>query len=369
MAKTPLRIGFNGGPFCQPGMRGLGRHTLELILGLKQIEPELEISLYCYEEIHHSYKELLPFVKFRDKKIRPKFLWDFFFLAWEIKKDKLDIFHSTNNLGVPLLSGVPSMVTIHDTFTHRARLPWRRGYRNWWAALMYRLELLAVMSAKKFLTVSESAKAEIHEEMMIPNEKIVVTYNGSSFNFPEGEQHKEDYYLYVGGLETRKNIKPMLEAILAFNEKRIPKIPLKLVGSLHGANTEIRGILEKHSELFHLINNVRDSELADYYRKARALIFPSLEEGFGLPLVEAMRSGCPAVVSDIKVFKEIAQESALYFSPQNPSDIKNKLVLLEESPDLAKSLVKSGLERSKEFTWEKMATRTYSEYVKVLNKL
>ena len=78
MGALPTKIGFNGRPFCQPGIRGLSRHTLELILHMRALDPELEVVIYCYDEIHPTYKALLPFATFRDQRVSPKLFWDLF---------------------------------------------------------------------------------------------------------------------------------------------------------------------------------------------------------------------------------------------------------------------------------------------------
>lgn len=360
-----MKIGFNGRPFCQSGIRGLGRHTLELIKALKKLHPENEFYIYSYETIDPIYKEQLPFAHFRDKKVRPKILWDLFLLGREIRQDKLDVFHSTNNLGVPVFSAVPLAVTIHDTFTHRSRLPWRMPH-NWWGALVYRLEYFATRNAAIFFTVSQVAKDEIHQEMMLQKSKIVVTYNGCHFQPLSSPTEKSEYFLYVGGLEARKNIKVMLEAIAKYNSGRKQVQPLVLVGSSHSAPLEVMQMIEAHPILFQLVEAIDDARLSDYYAKAKALIFPSLAEGFGLPLIEAMRCGCPVVVSNIKVFREIAQESALYFSPHDPEELRLTLELLDKEPALWKKMILSGKQRSDDFTWEKMAEKTYDEYLKIV---
>lgn len=366
MAKNPKKIGFNGRPFCQEGMRGLSRHTLELILGLRALHPELEFYVYSYGAVSTFYKQALPFVHFRERNVRLKLLWDLFWLGHDVRSDKLDIFHSTNNVGVPWVADLPIFVTIHDHFSHVARYPWGRTPSSWWASLNYRIELCLLRRVAGFFTVSQSAKVEIIHRLNIPDNKIVVTYNGSSLPITTSPDVVEDYYLYVGGLEERKNVGVMLDGFRQFSRQSKAQAKLKIVGKLAGAPTQVINQIMGSPELFSIIESTTDNELAGLYQNARALIFPSLEEGFGLPLVEALGLGCPAVVSEIPVFREIAQDAALYFSPTSASDLSSCLERLAIDTSLRDQLIHRGRQLAARFTWKNMAADVYARYLEVL---
>lgn len=362
MATTPLRIGFNGRPFIVDGMRGLSRHTFELIRELKRQHPDVEIFVYSYDAVSSFYKRQLPFVTFRDRRVRPKLLWDLLLLPREIRADRLDLFHSTINLGVPLISKrFPLYATLHDHFTHAARLPWGKRPREWWAALNYRLELRLLKRAKLFFTVSHAAKADIARSMNLPAAKIKVAYNGVNLSTTD-PRVVGNYFLYVGGLEVRKSVITLLRAMVLLSE-RTP-VKLILAGSLRAATPEVRKLLEERRDLFELREGVSDEELTKLYRNARALVFPSLEEGFGLPLVEAMALGCPVIASDIEVFKEIGTGASLFFKAGDDRDLLRCLTEFEANPSLGERLSQAGPRAAAKFTWAKMAEEVYSSYVK-----
>lgn len=364
-----LRIGFNGRPFCQDQIRGLGRHTLELIKHLKSSHPEIEIYIYSYGRVSDLFKKELSFATFRDNKIRPKFLWDLFFLGRDIKKDKINIFHSTNNLGVPffLFNKTPIFTTIHDTFTHDARIKLGKNPRYWWAGISYRLELFLVKRSNYFFTVSKDAQNSICKKIGIPTGKISVAYNGTDLSLINAPIVLSDhYFLYVGGLEERKNILTLLKAFIIFSGSTPKPYKLKLVGNPQHAPQDVRDLLNKYSNIFILTGNISDQALVQLYQQAEALIFPSIEEGFGLPLVEAMSLNCPVIASDIPVFREIAQNAALYFSPKNIVELKEKLELLAGNLELKNKLTELGKEKSKKFTWIQMSEDIYSIYLKYL---
>ncbi len=361
MGSIPKKIGFNGRPFCRPGIRGLSRHTFELIRELRELDPELEIFIYCYEEVHPSYKELLPYATFRDQKISPKILWDLWVLPKQLRADGIEIFHSTNNLGVPpWWYGGLTFVTIHDAFTHRARWPWR-GPRNWWASFNYRIELALLRGCAAVFTVSETAGAEIDRELRLGGLEPIVAYNGTSLP-TSGPFHRAPFFLYVGGLEERKNIGCLLEGVRLYNTGVLEPIPLVIVGKVSEASDRVRSVLLGSPELFSLREGVNDAELSKLYASATALIFPSKEEGFGLPLAEAFSLGCPAVVSDIQVFRELANDAALFFSPDDPQTLAAQLRRLQTSSELRQELVSKGLDRGRLFRWDAMAKKVYETY-------
>lgn len=368
-----LKIGFNGRPFCQDQIRGLGRHTLELIKQLKHLHPEIEIYIYSYGEISTFFKQELSFAKFRDKKIKPKILWDLFFLSRQVKKDQLDLFHSTNNLGVPffILNKIPIFTTIHDHFTHDARINFGSNPKSWWAAVNYRIELFLLKRSSHFFTVSEDAKNNISKKLGITPQDITVAYNGTNL-LPSpllNEQVIEKYFLYVGGLEERKNILIMLKAFVLFSQLNTEKFKLKIVGNPQLASAEVCELLNTNRDIFILLNAISDHDLSVLYQQAEALIFPSREEGFGLPLVEAMSLECPVIASDIAVFREIAQDAALYFPTTNIEQLKDKLMLVAGNLELRDKLIKLGKEQSRKFTWEKMAKNIFLTYTHFIDNL
>lgn len=368
MQKIPKKIGFNGRPFCQSTMRGLSRHTLELIRYIHGAHPEVEIYIYCFEEISEFYKNELPFAKFRVTKSKPKILWDLVYLARDVRRDQIDLFHSTNNLGVPLWIGrkIPVVTTIHDHFTHEARLPWGRSLKSWWSAVNYRVELLLLLRSDAYLTVSESARLDIGQRLKIDLEKITVAYNGTSLNLSSEGGPVGQYYLYVGGMEERKNILVLLEGFLQFRKSTGQNQQLFLAGDPTHGSAEVQRLVKENPHIFSITGPQSDLQLAQLYQSAQALIFPSKEEGFGLPLIEAMALGCPVIISEIPVFKEIAADAALYFKVDSPESLAAILSTFSQDPELRTQLKEIGRLRAEGFTWPKMGEKIFSTYMKVL---
>lgn len=364
MEKSIKKIGFNGRPFCQDGLRGLGRHTLELIINLKKINPELEIYIYTYDKISSYYKNLMPFAHFQDEKIRPKMVWDLYYLPKKIREDNIDIFHSTNNLGIPFFVDIPCFTTIHDCFTHEERVSWGYSLKKLWSAINYKLEQFIYLKSHAFFTVSESAKIEIHQKLGIPMDKIFVAYNGTSLVSEKDAESGEEYFLYVGGLEARKNINILLEAVLSFNKNSKINFKLKMVGSIDSASSDIRKTIENNSSIIQFLGHQTDTDLVKLYQGSKCLIFPSLKEGFGLPLIEALSLGVPVIASNIPVFREIGNRGVIYFNPESAIDLESKILELIGSKVLKENAKKEAKEIADQYTWEKMARKIYSTYMK-----
>jgi len=362
VAEKAWRIGFNGRPFCSNELRGLGRHTLELIKGLKAQHPELEIFLYTYAPVTEEFKKLLPYATVRDRRVRPKLLWDLWSLRAQLAEDQIDLYHSTINLGVPLLffKKLPLVVTIHDHFTHVAQRPL-------WGRLQYAVEFALLRRSQLVFTVSADAREKIARLMGIRREKIRVSYNGVGLAPVAAPPVEERYFLYVGGMEARKNISVLLEAFLSFHQRE-PTSRLKLVGNPEHASARDRDLIQAHADIIEVVQGAGDAQLAALYQGARALIFPSLEEGFGLPLIEAMALGCPVIASDIEVFKEIGADAALYFPRASASALTEQMRGLEADAELRDRLCARGRERARKFRWETLVAQTYEAYCELLRK-
>ncbi|HXH73692.1 MAG TPA: glycosyltransferase family 1 protein [Bacteriovoracaceae bacterium] len=358
-----MKIGFNGRPFCTEHMRGLSRHTLELIKQLKQLHPDWEFYIYTYGQISSRFKQELPFVHIREDKVFPKIMWDLFSLRKQILEDSIDIFHSTNNLGVPLLfrKKIPLLVTIHDHFTHSYRWPWGKSPRSWWAALNYRIEYALLKRCNHYFSVSENARKNVSEMLSLPLDKITVSYNGANLK-PTNSSFPGNYFLYVGGLEARKNVATLINAFIQYAKAKHSKLIFKMVADPALATSEVQQLLREHTELFQLVGNISDKELGQLYEGALALVFPSLEEGFGLPLVEAMGLGCPVIASDIDVFKEISGDAALFFPAMDQKRLQELFGRLESDSTLRESMKNKGYIRAKLFNWQAMANTVNEVY-------
>lgn len=188
------------------------------------------------------------------------------------------------------------------------------------------------LKAKHILTVSQASKDEIVRELNVPKEKVTVVYNAVSEVFndrsdflvqnPTNEEFlTKDFILTVSSLNPRKNFKRLIEAFLKINK---PDMFLYIVGNVNKHFSEVN-ISDSDSSRIKFFNNITDMELALFYQNTKLFVYPSLYEGFGIPIIEAASQGAKVCVSDIPVFREICGEGVLFFDPENVNDICDKI--------------------------------------------
>jgi glycosyltransferase involved in cell wall biosynthesis len=229
--------------------------------------------------------------------------------------------------------------------------------------------------ADGIITISHFSQEQILERFSVDRGKIHVIYLGIDRDFwrditpEEKERIKSNfhlppsYLLFVGAQEPRKNIGKLIEA-LKIVHSRYGEIPLVLAGregkdSAYVVDRIKACGLEKWITMTGYLN---DLELRSVYRLASAFIFPSVCEGFGLPLLEAMASGIPVIASQSPALPEICQDAALYFDPEQPEDMADTITHVLKEDDLREDLVKKGERRVLDFSWESTARKTLSIY-------
>ena len=253
----------------------------------------------------------------------------------------------------------PTVVTVHDlSFEHHPE--WMAPHDR---VLFQTLVPRAVRRAARVLTVSETTRRDLVERYRVPSERVVVTHNGVHHRFrPDGPRlERPPFLLFVGALHPRKGLVVALEALA-----RLPDAPpLLVVGpAKHGAPAVEAAVarlgLERRVEL---VGHVDDDELARLYRSASAFVFPSLFEGFGLPVVEAMASGTPVVTTTAGSLPEVAGGAAVLVAPGDPAALADGIErALADAPDRRAA----GLANATRFRWDALAERTAAVYREVL---
>jgi glycosyltransferase involved in cell wall biosynthesis len=215
--------------------------------------------------------------------------------------------------------------------------------------------------------------------MKIPPEKIFVTHLGRDEIFSPVVDAKflksvrdkftlpEKFALYVGGISPHKNLSSLLEALVLLNVEYQIKIPLVIVGKADGFHFQaLKERVEylKLSDRVHFTGYVPDDELAALYSQAAIFVMPSLYEGFGLPLLEAMACGAPCAVSRTSSFPEIAGSAAVLFDPLNISSIAEAMHRVLCSDELRAELIKKAPRKAQSFSWENTAKKTLECYGK-----
>jgi glycosyltransferase involved in cell wall biosynthesis len=228
-------------------------------------------------------------------------------------------------------------------------------------------------TADRIITVSESSKRDIISVYDVAPERITVVYNGIDEAFAPGGDaggapQGRPYIISVGATIPKKNISAVVRMLAALKERGLPH---KLVHI--GPPGSAQSALEADVRRFNLRGDVEfkgylsKEGLADYYRRADALIFPSFHEGFGIPIVEAMASGCPVVTSTAYSMPEVAGEAALLVDPYDIEALITQTYRLLTNDALRREHVALGLQRAKRFSWNRCADETAAVYREVLD--
>jgi glycosyltransferase involved in cell wall biosynthesis len=294
------------------------------------------------------------------------------YLTYELFRRPVDVLHVQYT--APPFCRAPLVVTIHDlAFERLPETFTRRG--------SFQLKLTVRRTAKKaakIATVSEYSRQDLLDIYKLPPEKVVVTYNGVESSFTpqpsvpnEAEEIRKrfgvsrDFLLAVGSLQPRKNLVRLIRAYARLRSEREDFRPqLVIVGRKLWLTSEIFDEVKRQrwADDVILTGYVADEDLPALYRAARAFVYPSLFEGFGLPPLEAMASGTPVVTSDVSSLPEITGDAALLIDPNDERALANALIEIMNNDRLRAELREKGLAQAKKFTWRDAAEKTLRLY-------
>jgi len=281
-----------------------------------------------------------------------------------------DVVHLPNHnfARFALFTENPFIVTVHDLI----RLFFDFDKETIIEKMLLKLDIRGIKRASHIIVMSQHTKNDLIEFLKIPDGKISVIYNGvdhSIFKRYKIKTLDNPYIMYVGSEGSRKNLGRLLEAF-AILSKEFPELRLVKVGE-PGRPKEYRRdtlrILDNfgltHVVIF--IDHISELDLAHYYSSARLLAYPSLYEGSGLPLLEAMACGCPVVASNTPSLPEVIGEAGIMVNPYATKNLIRAMREVLTNSKLRDDLVKKGLKQAKKFSWERAAEQTQEVYNKV----
>ncbi len=220
---------------------------------------------------------------------------------------------------------------------------------------------IIAIKAKKIVTISEAAKKDLDKYFGLKYEKIKVIYCGVSHDFRilhrqvieefKKLENLKKYILFVGNREKTKNLFRLARAIEIVRNKGF-EVDLLIIGRKYKAYEKTDKKLLSYGKWVKIFYNVENEDLVKYYNGCEIYVQPSLNEGFGLPVVEAMKCGCVCVVSDIAVFREILKDAGVYFNPYNVEDIAEKIIYVLKDDSLKETLRAKSIDYVKNFNWE-----------------
>lgn len=363
-------IGIDGNEANIAKRVGIGEYSFELLKQFREFQnSNYQFQIYLKDKpLHDMPKEDK---NWRYRILRPGKLWT----QWRLPLDlylnnpKPDVFFTPSHYA-PRFSPVPTVISVMDIayihFPHLFDKSDLYQLHNW--------TKYSIKKASKVLTISESSKNDIIKEYGVASENVAVTYPGVKENVALSPhiyamnqlkmkyEVTDNYILFVGTLQPRKNIKRLIEAFAeVIKNKKFPKdLQLVIIGKKGWQYEEILeapGRLEI-SERVLFLESIGNEELPEFYKHALCMVLPSLYEGFGLPVLEAMKYDCPVITSNVSSLPEAGGDACLYVDPEDTLDIADKITKLLASEKLREELKEKGRKQLQKFSWEKTARET-----------
>ena len=374
-----MRVAINTRLLIQNKIDGIGRFAFETLKVITKNNPKIEFHFIFDRPFSSDFifsNNIIPHIL--SPPTRHPLLWYFWFefqLPKLLKKINADILFSPDGF-IPTNCHIPTVTAIHDiNFEHKPNnLPFLHSlfYRKFFKKY--------AQLGNEIITVSNFSKKDIAKTYNINPKKIHVIYNGVSNIFREisNDQkhlikkkysHDTDFFIFIGSLHKRKNIKNLL---LAFEEYKKAKGKLKLliIGENKWTDQEVENIY--HNMVFKqdvlLLGRINDQQLANILASAHALCFISMFEGFGLPIIEAMKCSVPVITSNTSCMPEIAQDAAWILDPNNIDEITKAMSTIETDKLKRKELIEKGNRRVKDFDWEISGKKIWEIIKKAHNK-
>jgi len=353
-----LRVALDATPLIEP-TGGIARYVAELARALAAERPKDEywlVSDQAWEGGPDLPRNRLP-VNWLARR------WWLVGLPLELRRIGAQVFHGTD-FGAPYLRTVPSVMTLHDCS------PWLKGERRREAAERVRRRMpWALRAATLVVTPTEAVRREAMERFgLAPRRVVAVPLAASEVFAPRGWEEVEParrrlgirgpYLLFVGTRVRRKNVGRLVEAWREAKRER-PELGLVLVG---------RGDAPRAEEGLVIAGQLEDPEVAALMSGAELFVYPSLYEGFGLPVLEAMQAGAPVLISRDVALREVAADAAEVADETSSSALARAIVELTGDPVRLRELRERGWKRAAQFSWRRTAKETREAYVEAIRR-
>lgn len=358
-----MRIALNARFLIEGKMEGIGYSCWEIYRRMIELNPQHTFILFFdrpYSTVFTTFKNVTPVCLYPPA--RHPFLW-FIWFEWAIpkalRKWKADVFFSHDGF-TSLRSTIPVFLTIHDlaflAFPKQVPLLVYHFYRIFTP--------LYLKKANHIFTVSNFVKQDIQTKYGIHPSKISIIYNGSRNimrNDLEPLSHKKpassSYFFYYGAIHPRKNIENAIKAYNLFRAQHEGQILFLFAGRMAWSTKEIEKTWKKspYAEDIHFLGYLSDASISYYLKHALAMVYISLHEGFGMPIIEAFAAETPVITSNNGALAEISGEGALLVNPLDINDIARGMNEIYENTSLRRTLTEAGKKELARFNWDNSA--------------
>ena len=374
-----MRIAIDARMYGNSQCTGIGTYIEKLTSALFEIDQENEYIMFMREP---EFSKFTP-PNNRVKKVLVTPRWysygEQFFLPFQFMQEKFDLIHYPH-FNSPVFFPKKSVCTIHDVTPlffpgHKMKSIIRR--------LAYKLVFHATLrKAKQIIAVSESTKRGILENFNLPENKIKITYEGVDERFRIIAKNDiisetkrkfgitQPYIFFIGVWRNHKNVETLVKSFAILKEKYQVPHQLVLGGREDLHYTKIREEINQSAYKKDIITPgfISDTDLPILYNAATLFALPSFIEGFGIIAIEAQSCGCPVVSTNTTSMPEVLNDSALFFNPNDPEELAEKMFQIINNETLRQNLIKKGLQNIKRFSWQKCAKETLQIYQKTLNQ-
>jgi glycosyltransferase involved in cell wall biosynthesis len=366
-----MRIGIDGGSWSN--RRGYGRFLREIVHAITRIPCDHDFTVFLDAA---TAREFAPLPHFQVREVTlsrsvseaatsdgNRSPGDLFRMGRAVSKEPLDVFfYPTVYSYFPLWTRVPAVVGIHDTIADRNphfSFATKRQEFLWKAKVR-----MALFQARLVMTVSEYSSRCLQDHYKVPNSRIRVVPEAASdrFEAPSLNSSREPFVLYVGGISPNKNLGTLIRAFAGLPDDRRSNWRLLLAGDyksdgFQNCFQEMSALVRECGlqERVEFLGYVSDDDLVRLYQRASLFVMPSLDEGFGLPAVEAMASGTPVIVSDGNSLTEVVGSAGILFPAQDERALSDHMERVISNPQLWDHMSKLGIERAASFSWDHAA--------------
>ncbi len=370
-----MKIALNA-TIANPNQTGTGVYAANLASALMQLDHDHEFVVYCshdmvdwFQDRRNGHSVSVKGIDFKSPLRR--IFWEQTRLGPDLKRQRIELLHSMAFTS-PFVHTVRTVVTVHDLVFLQYPQTLTRAKRIYYKPIFTR----SLRLAERVITPSETVRKQVIETFSVPAGAVVATplAVGSEFmnlQFDAKSQQKiakygvrPPYLLAVGTLEPRKNLMLLLQAYDLLRKNANLPHQLVIIGKQGWQNVQQTELAKRWRESRGIVftGYVDQQDLPHLYARAESFLFPSLYEGFGFPLLEALAVGAPVLASDIPVHREVCGDAALFADPHNPEEWKAGILKILSDLPMKNKLRKNGFEQVKQFSWEKTAKLTLSVY-------
>lgn len=360
----PIKVGYDAQSLTGKYQTGLGVYAKNLARILERHPQSIDLR-FLWPKDHKPFKKTME-----------RLVWEQYGLIFEANREEVELLHMPC-FSVPVFSKIPKIVTAHDLIVLRNPKfmpPGSRWYFSKFIPYTYK-------HADHIIAVSQATRDDLVHFLHLDPAKITVIHHGSNPAYVRTTDPHEinrirfkyhcpgEFFMMVGSFEPRKNIDQAIEAFSKI-KNRSGQLRLVLIGKpnhyLEKMQKEVKDL--RLTEHVFFPGYIPDKEIATLLSVATAFLFPSSAEGFGLPLVEAMATGCPVIAGDLKVFHEVGGDAISYFPVGDVDALADRMIDMIEDDNSRVDYVRKSLARSVSYDWEKAAEETVAVYRKILDR-